>query len=146
MFISPDADGNEAATGISRALGMALIGWRQSVDITSDWVLESMQEIVGELKKEQRGLFPYRCWRRQPGNTERDLQVTSCSKTSGTGCHLQIRGRTIRSRVNLVMAEAEHGGLKVTPMRNGSLLVQAHSYGFMENVCISLCHGVISCG
>ena len=57
MFISPDADGNEAATGISRALGMALIDWRQSADITSDWVVESMQEIVSELKKEQRRLF-----------------------------------------------------------------------------------------
>jgi hemolysin-activating ACP:hemolysin acyltransferase len=57
MFISPDADGNEAATGISRALGMALIGWRQSADTMSDWVVESMQEIVIELKKEQRRLF-----------------------------------------------------------------------------------------
>ena len=47
--MSPDADGNEAATGISRALGTALIG-----RYNSDWMVESMQEIVSELKKEQR--------------------------------------------------------------------------------------------
>jgi hypothetical protein len=110
----PDADGNESATGISRALGMALIGWRQSADTMSDWVIESMQEIVSELKKEQRRLFLYRCPRRHSGNTERDLQATSYSKTSGTGFHLQIRGRTITSRVNLGIAERGHGGLKVT--------------------------------
>ena len=143
MFISPDAEGNEAATGISRALGMALIGWRQSADTMSDWVVESMQEIVSELRKEQRKLLLYRCPRRQLGITERDLQATNCSKMSGTGFHLQIRGRIIPSRVNLGTAEREHGGLKATPMRNGSLLVQAHSYGFTENVRISLC--ILSC-
>ena len=139
MFISPDANGSESATGISRALGMAPIGWKQSGDTMSDWVVESMQEIVGELKKEQRRFFLYRCPHRQPWNTERDLQATSCSKTSGSGFHLQIRGRIIPSPVNLGTAERGHGGLKVTPMRNGSVLVQAHCYGFMENVRISLC-------
>ena len=109
----------------------------------SDWVVESMQEIVNELKKEQRVLFLYRCPRRQPGDTERDLQATSCSKTSGAGFHLQIRGRTTTSPVNLGTAERGHGGLKETPMRNGSLLVQAHSYGFMESVRILLC--ILSC-
>jgi hypothetical protein len=39
--------------------------------------------------------------------------------------------------VNLGTAEPEHGGLKVTPTQNGSLLVQVHCYGFMENVSIS---------
>jgi hypothetical protein len=58
MFISPDADGDEAATGISRALGMALIDWRQSADITSDWVLETMQEIVSKLNKAERRFIP----------------------------------------------------------------------------------------
>jgi hypothetical protein len=58
MFISPDADGNEAATGISRALGMALIDWRQSPDITSDWLLETMQEIVSKLNKAERRFIP----------------------------------------------------------------------------------------
>ena len=72
MIISPDADGNESATGISRALGMALFGWRRS-DTMSDWVVESMQEIVRELKKEQRRLFLYRCPRRQHRNSKRDL-------------------------------------------------------------------------
>jgi hypothetical protein len=57
MFISPDADGKEVATGILSALGRALIGLRQSADTTSDRVVESMQEIVSELKKEQRRLF-----------------------------------------------------------------------------------------
>ena len=109
----------------------------------SDWVVESMQEIVNELKKEQRVLFLHRCPRRQPGDTERDLQATSCSKTSGTGFHLQIRGGTISSRVNLGKAEPEHGGFKVAPMQNGSHLVQAHSYGFMESVRVSLC--ILSC-
>jgi hypothetical protein len=71
MFMSPDADGSEAATVISRALGMALIGWRQLADTMSDWVAESMQEIVSELKKEQRKLSPCQCPRRHPGNAER---------------------------------------------------------------------------
>ena len=96
-----------------------------------------MQEIVSDLKKEKRRLFLYRCPRRQPANTERDLQVTSCGKTSGTGFHLPIRGRIITSRVNLGMAEPENGGLKVKLMRNGRFLVLVHSYGFMENVSIS---------
>jgi hypothetical protein len=58
MFISPDADGSESATGISRALGMSLIGWRQSDDTMSDWVLESMQEIVSKLNKAERRFIP----------------------------------------------------------------------------------------
>jgi hypothetical protein len=137
MFISADADGNEAATGISRALGMVIIGWQPSADIMSDWAVESMQEIVSELKKEQRRLFLYRCPHRQPGNTERDLQATSCSKTSGTGFHLRTHGRIITSPANLGIVEPELGGLKATLIRNGSLLVQVRSYGFMGNVSIS---------
>ena len=105
----------------------------------SDWVVESIQEIVSELKKEQRRLFLYRCPRRQPGNTERDLQVTSYSKTSGTGFRPRIRGRIITSRVNLGIVELGHGGFKVTLTRNGSLPVQIHSYGSMENVSILRC-------
>ena len=106
----------------------------------SDAVAESMQEIVSELKKEQRRSFPYRGPRRQPGNTERDSQATNCSKTSGTGCHLQIRGRTTISPANLGKVEQGHGGLKVILMQNGSLLlVQIHSYGSMENVSIFPC-------
>ena len=143
MFISSDANGNESVTGISRALGMDLIGWRQSADAMSDCVVESMQEIVSELRKEQRRLFIYRCPRRQPGNTERDLQATSCSKTSGTGFHPQTHGRTITSPVNLGIVEPEPGGLKVPLIRNGSLLVQVRSYGFMENV--SILRRILSC-
>jgi hypothetical protein len=137
MFICPDAEGNEAATGISRALGMALIGWRQSADTMSDWVVESMQEIVSELRKEQRKLLLYRCPCRQPGNTERDLQATSCSKRSGTGFHLRTLGRITTSHVVLGIAERENGGLEVTLTPNGSLLVLVHSYGFTGNVSIS---------
>src|SRR5712672_2769474 len=128
MFTSSNADGNEAATGISRALGMTLIGWLQSVDTMSDWAVESMQEIVSQLNKEQRTLLLYRCLHRQPGNTKRDLQATSCSKTSGTGFHLQTHGRTTTSRVNLGIVGPGHGGFMVTLMLNGSLLVQIHSY------------------
>ena len=39
--------------------------------------------------------------------------------------------------VNLGISELEHGGLKETLMRSGNILVQARSYGFMENVSIS---------
>jgi hypothetical protein len=143
MFIFLDADGNESATGISRALGMVLIGWQQSTDIMSDWVVECMQEIVSELKKEQRKLFLYRCPRIQPGNTEHDLQATSCSKTSGTGFHLQTHGRTTTSPVNLAIVEPELGALKATIIRHGSLLVQVRSCGFMESVSSS-CR-ILSC-
>jgi hypothetical protein len=38
--------------------------------------------------------------------------------------------------VVLGIVERENGGLKVTLMPNGSLLVPVHSYGFMENVSI----------
>ena len=74
---------------------------------------------------------------KQLGDTEYDLQATSCSRTSGTGFHLQTRGGTITSPVNLGIVEPELGGLKVTLIRNGSLLVQVLSYGFTENVSIS---------
>ena len=102
-----------------------------------------MQEIVNKLKKEQRKLFLYQCLRRHFGNTERDLQAIRCSKMSGSGLHLQIRGRIITLRVNLGTAEREHGGFKGTLMRNGSLLAQARYYGFTENVRTSLC--ILSC-
>jgi hypothetical protein len=116
---------------------------RQSDYTMSDWLVESMQEIVSELKKEQRRLFLYRCPRRQPGNTEWDLQATSCSKTSGTGFHLRTHGRIITSPVNVDIVEPELGGLRATVIRNGSLLVQVHFYGSMENVSIS--RRIISC-
>ena len=37
-------------------------------------------------------------------------------------------------RINLGIPEPEHGGFKVTRMRNGNVLVQDPSYGLMENV------------
>jgi hypothetical protein len=114
-----------------------------TTEIMSDWVVECMQEIVSELKKEQRRLFLYRCLRRQPGNTERELQATSCSKTSGTGFHLQTHGRTTTSPVNLAIVEPELGALKATLIQNGSFLVQVRSCGFMESVSISCC--ILSC-
>jgi hypothetical protein len=102
-----------------------------------------MQEIVSELKKEQRTLFLYRCPRRQPGNTERELQATSCSKTSGTGFHLQTHGRTTTSPANLAIVEPELGALKAMLIRHGNLLVQVRSCGFMESVSVS--RRILSC-
>ena len=125
----------------NRYLARSRYGSNWVAGTMSDRVVESMQEIVSELKKEQRRLFLY-CVD-GPRNTERNLQATSCSRTSGTGFHLQIHGRIITSRVNLGTAEPGHGGLKVTPMQNGRLLVQAHSYGSTENVRILLC--ILSC-
>ena len=59
MFTSLDADGNEAEIGIARALGMSLTDWRQfAVYTISDWVAESMQEIVGKLNKAERRFIP----------------------------------------------------------------------------------------
>src|SRR5713101_6802690 len=113
MFLCPDADWNES-NSIARVLGMSQFGWRQSTDIMIDLVIESMQEIVGGFKREQRGLFLSRYPRKQLGDTEYDLQATSCSRTSGTGFHLQTRGGTITSPVNLGIVEPELGGLKVT--------------------------------
>jgi hypothetical protein len=59
------------------------------------------------------------------------------SETFDTGFHLQTLGKTTTSHVNLGIAEPEHGGLKVTLMRNGSLVVLVPSYGYMENVSVS---------
>ena len=59
---------------------------------------------------------------------------------SGTGFHLRTLGRIITSPVVLGIAERERGGLKVTLMLNGSLLVLVHSYGYMENVSILHLH------
>jgi hypothetical protein len=91
MFISTDTDGNEAATDISRALGMALIYWRQFVDTTSDWVVESMQEIVSELKKDQRKLFPYQCPRGRPGT----LSATRRRQVAARGPELAFTSRSV---------------------------------------------------
>jgi hypothetical protein len=60
--------------------------------------------------------------------------VTRCDGTSGAGFHHQIPGKITTLLVNLGIAEPGHGGSKVTLMRNGNLLVQVLSYGFMENV------------
>ncbi len=142
MPVCTDADENEWAS-ISRALGGFYVGWRKSADTMSHWVIESMQEIVSELKKQQRGSFSIPTSEYKFENAERDLQATSCSRKSGTGCHLQIRGRTITWHVNLDTAEREYGGLKVIPMRNGGLLMQTHCYGSVESV--SIRHRILSC-
>jgi hypothetical protein len=55
-----------------------------------------------------------------------------------TGSRLQTLGKITTSHVNLGIAKPEHGGLKVTLMRNGSLLVLVPFYGCMENVSVSL--------
>ena len=64
-------------------------------------------------------------------------QATAYSETFDTGSHLQTLGKITTSHVNLVIAEPEYVGLKVTLIRNGSLLILAPSYGFMENVSVS---------
>jgi len=104
------------------------------VDITSDCVIESIQEIVSKLNKAERGLFPNPVSAKTTEDTELDLQATSYSRTFGAGFHLQIPGGTTMLHANLGITEPEHGGLKVILMRSGNLLVQARSYGFMENV------------
>jgi hypothetical protein len=58
MFISPDSDGSESSASISRALGVFRGGLRQQVDRISDWVIESMQEIVTRMNRAERKLFP----------------------------------------------------------------------------------------
>ena len=93
-----------------------------------------MQEIVSKMNKAERELFVI--FSETTGETERDLQVTRCDGTSGTGFHLRIPGRITTWRINLGIADREHGGLKVTPMRNGNILAQVRSYGLMENVSI----------
>jgi hypothetical protein len=52
------ADGNESAASISSALGMFQVGWRQQAGTMSDWVIESIQEIVIKMNKAERELFP----------------------------------------------------------------------------------------
>jgi hypothetical protein len=57
MFTSPDSDGNELSAIISRALGMFRRGLRYQADKISDWVIESMQEIVTKMNQAERRLF-----------------------------------------------------------------------------------------
>ena len=58
MFICLDADGNGCAASISRTLGMFHDGLRQQTDRISDWVIETMQEIVSKLNKAERRFIP----------------------------------------------------------------------------------------
>jgi hypothetical protein len=57
-LLTADADGNESAASISRALGMFQDGWRQQVDAISDYVIENMQEIVSRMSEAKRRLTP----------------------------------------------------------------------------------------
>jgi hypothetical protein len=94
-----------------------------------------MQQTVSELMKEQRELFFIHDVR--VDNTDRELQVKSCSEKSGSGFHLRTPGRIITSHVVLGIGGREHGGFRVTLTRNGRFLALVHSYGFLENVSIS---------
>ena len=58
MFTFPDTDGNESSAGISRALGVFRGSLRQQADRISDWVIESMQEIVTKMNQAECTLFP----------------------------------------------------------------------------------------
>ena len=57
-FILPDADGNELAATISRSLGMFQICYRQQGRTISDWMIETIQEIVRKMSEAERRLFP----------------------------------------------------------------------------------------
>jgi hypothetical protein len=50
------------------------------------------------------------------------------------GFRLQIPGGTTILHANLGITEPEHGGLKVTLIRSGNILVRVRSCGLMENV------------
>ena len=91
-----------------------------------------MQEIVSKMNKAERELFVI--FSETTGGTERDLQVTRCDGTSGTGFHLQTPGRTTTWPINPAIVDRVPGGLRVTPMQNGNILAQARSYGLTENV------------
>jgi hypothetical protein len=53
-------DGNESAatSSISGALGMSQASWIKQADTMSDWAVESIQEVVSEMNKAERVLFP----------------------------------------------------------------------------------------
>jgi hypothetical protein len=52
------ADGNESAVSVSDALGMFQVGWRHQADTMSDYVIESVQEIVSKMNRAESALFP----------------------------------------------------------------------------------------
>ena len=58
MFICLDADGNESAAGITRALGMFMMTSGNSADRITDRMIETMQEIVSKWNKAERALVP----------------------------------------------------------------------------------------
>ena len=93
-----------------------------------------MQEIVSKMNKAERKLFGI--FSETTGGTERDLQVTRCDGTSGTGFHLQIPGRITTWPINLAIVDRDPGGLRATPTQNGNIPAQVRSYGLMENVSI----------
>ena len=49
-----DANGNRSTADISRALGMFEDCLWQQADMISDWMIETMQEIVNKLNKAER--------------------------------------------------------------------------------------------
>jgi hypothetical protein len=84
------------------------------------------------------GYFLSQCPLRPPVTLSLTQQAITYSMRFDDGFRLQTPGKITTLHINLGIAEPEHGGLKVTLMRNGSLLVLVPSYGFMENVGISL--------
>ena len=57
MLVFPDTDENETSAGISRALGVFRGSLRQQADRISDWVIESIQEIVTKMNQAERTVF-----------------------------------------------------------------------------------------
>ncbi len=94
------------------------------------------------MNEAERGLFSIFNVCIEDRGAESNLQVTKCVETSGIGFHLRTHGKITRLPANPSMMGPEHGGFKVKLMRNGSLLVQAPSYGFTENV--GICSLIVS--
>jgi hypothetical protein len=69
-------------------------------------------------------------------------QAKNCSKAFEVGSPLQILGKITTSHANLNIPELEPGGFMVKHSRNGNILAQVHSCGFMGSV--SICAVIIS--
>ena len=57
-MIRLDVEENELVASMLGALGMFHVGWQERVNTMSDWVIESMQEIVSKMNKAERELPP----------------------------------------------------------------------------------------
>ena len=56
-LIRLDSEENGLVASITGALGMVHVGSPYSSDTISDWMIESLQETMNKMSKEERGLF-----------------------------------------------------------------------------------------